>query len=125
MRRLDLGWALAILALLVLPVASWHEATTLHEVCPEHGETLDVTAPRGDHAPTTEGEPCLSAAEGEHAEHELCPYVPLGQPSSQAPEARLAEVRLPETRHEVARAHHARHASIPLLLLAPKQSPPV
>lgn len=125
MRRPDLGWVLAILALLVLPVASWHEVTTVHEVCPEHGETLDVAAaPGAPAAPSDEG-PRWSPGDAGHGAHDVCPFVQLGQPSTPAPEVALAPTRPCAPKAEVAPAHRERHAPISVLLLAPKQSPPV
>lgn len=124
-QRPDLGWVLTILALLVLPVASWHDVTTLHEVCPEHGETLDVAVlPGAAEQPSDEG-PRWSAGEAGHGTHDVCPFVQLGQPSSPAPEVELARALPRPARVEAALAHCERHAPIPVLLLAPKQSPPV
>lgn len=124
-RRPDLGWVLSILALLVMPVASWHEATTVHEICAEHGEVLDVAAPL-EHAEDAEAAgPQWSASDEEHGEHELCPFLQLGQPTSPPPETPLGAGRPVETAVATPRVEHARHASVPLLCLAPKQSPPV
>ncbi len=124
-RRLDLGWALAILALLVLPVASWHDLTTFHEVCSEHGETLDVAAvPEGSEPPCDSG-PQWSKQEGDHGTHDVCPFVQLGQPSTPVSEVVLARTLHSAARVEASLVLRERHAPIQVLFLAPKQSPPV
>jgi hypothetical protein len=123
-RRLDLGWVLAVLAMVVLPVASWHEVTTVHEVCPEHGETLDVAAAPGCE-PSSEGGPRWTTPDEAHGTHDVCPFLQLGQPSTTLSEPVLARALPLASRSEVSLAHRERHAPIPVLLLAPKQSPPV
>lgn len=106
------------------PAAFWHEASTVHAVCPEHGERLDVSAP-AEHAHDEDesGPRWTAGAEAEH--HDTCPFVALAQPSSHAPEARDAGVHLSEERGACPAARCERRSSVPLLSLAPKHSPPV
>jgi hypothetical protein len=125
LREQRLGWLLAALVLLVWPAASWHESTTVHAICPEHGERLDVAstdAPSGA-APTDEHD-AEGAGNGAEGAHEECPFVLLAQPTSSdcgAPQWRIEAL---EPRAHVASVAHEAHRSTPLLLLAPKQSPP-
>jgi hypothetical protein len=115
---------LATLVLLVWPAVSWHESTTVHAICPEHGERLDVTstdAPSGS-ADAHDADGAGNDAEGAHEE---CPFVLLAQPTSSdcgAPQWRAEPL---EVRTHVTSVAHEAHRSTPLLLLAPKQSPPV
>jgi hypothetical protein len=124
-REQRFGWLLAALILLVWPMASWHESTTVHAICPEHGERLDVStdAPSGA-APADEHDAEGAGNDAEDA-HEECPFVLLAQPTSSdcgAPQWRIEPL---EPRTHVTSVAHEAHRSTPLLLLAPKQSPPV
>lgn len=116
----------ALLTLLVWPASFWHEATTVHEVCAEHGELVDVAG--ADRASSTEhtGEPVLRQADSRDHEagHEHCPFVALGQPSSSAPEARATGVRMLEQPAFLALPGAERWLSVPILSQAPKHSPP-
>jgi hypothetical protein len=120
-----LGWLLVVLAAFVWPSVLLHEATTFHAVCPEHGELLDVEfAPGGsDHGPDEPGVR-LSAAENEEGAHELCPFVVLGQPASPAQDVPCGRILGEEPLGPVEIAREFRFQSIPILRLAPKQSPP-
>lgn len=120
-----LGWLLVVLATLVWPSALLHEATTLHAVCPEHGELLDVEA----HDSTAHGDEAaglrLVAPGGEDGGHELCPFVALGQPAAPSGEVPLRASRFPGSAALAEAGSEHRFQSIPILCLAPKQSPPL
>lgn len=108
--------------LVVWPAAFWHEVTTVHEVCAEHGELLDVgpvgAAPAdGEHAP-------LLSASSDEAAHEPCPFLTLAQPSSAAPEARAAGEPMFARPALAVLPSAERQLSVPILSLAPKHSPP-
>jgi hypothetical protein len=127
-RQQRLGWLLAALVLLIWPAAFLHEATTVHAVCPEHGERLDVAKSGALPASVPAG----PEEEGEHfgdgdetGAHEECPFVLLAQPTSAESHAPEWRAELRETHAVDVRAAEQRHSSVPLLLLAPKQSPPV
>lgn len=119
-----LAWLLIGLALVVWPAALLHEATTLHEICPEHGEILDVAKSSPVPDETHGGEPGWTSSGQTDGHHELCPFLTLGQPSSPLPQVRVSGVRLLETAIVSSGVREARILSIPILLLAPKHSPP-
>jgi hypothetical protein len=122
------GWFLAVLAFVAWPLAFLHDATTSHAVCPEHGEVVDV--PEAHEAAEVEHDhgdgPRVGPGASGEGDHGHCPFVLLAQPK-QAAGAYPHAVRPLFARVEsgAVRAREARHASVPLLLLAPKQSPPV
>lgn len=120
-----LGWLLVALAAFVWPSILLHEATTFHAICPEHGELLDVEFAHADsdHGPEDPGVR-LSAAESENDAHELCPFVVLGQPASPAYDVPCGRILGKEPLVPVEVAREFRFQSIPILSLAPKQSPP-
>jgi hypothetical protein len=119
-----LGWLLAVLATLVGPSALWHEATTVHAVCPDHGEILDAGHDVPVSAAPVDGPSWTQEESGEGA-HEECAFVALSQPSSPTSAPPPAGVFLQEAGGADAPGSEVRFVSIPLLLLAPKQSPPV
>lgn len=114
----------AVLVLGVWPAAFWHEATTVHEVCAEHGELVDVSGLEGAPGEGAGEEPLWGEPEEHEGEHEHCPFVTLGQPSSPAPAVRDAGARLDEAVAALPQWSRARRVSVPILLQAPKQSPP-
>jgi hypothetical protein len=120
-----LGWLLVVLAALVWPSALLHDATTAHAVCPEHGELLDV----GAHDPSADEDPHegsrLAAAGESGGEHELCPFVTLGQPAALPVDVPPGEGLVAEPVVLVRIGGEQRFQSIPILCLAPKQSPPL
>jgi hypothetical protein len=119
-RRRWLGRLLLGLLCFVWPLSRWHELTTTHEVCAEHGEVLDVGSSLeqelGD-------EPIL--VERDESDHDPCAFAPLAQPNEAgggAPRivAEPVLVGLGAGRPETPRAE-----IFPRYLLAPKQSPPI
>jgi hypothetical protein len=114
----------AVLAVSVWPAAFWHEATTVHVVCAEHGELVDVPAPGCASNESDELGADLDAQAPEEHGHDHCPFVTLGQPSEPAPVARAAGVRLVEVAGVCPPGGQTRRVSVPILLQAPKQSPP-
>lgn len=129
-RRLQrLGGLLSLLLLTQWTFLTWHEATTLHRVCPSHGELLDVelSGPLDRQEPG-EGPGASSkltqAGDADEATHDHCPFVALDQPRT------LVAAPIPEAPPTLVAPAPRRHApapraqGIPLFLLAPKQSPP-
>jgi len=119
-RERRLAGLLVTLLCVLWPLASWHELTTRHEVCPEHGERLDVA--HGAPADTGDG-PRVDGQEEEDG-HEECAFSPLAQPAdgqrhAVVPEGLALAGLVPTVRVEVPRA-----PTFPRYLLAPKQSPP-
>jgi len=114
----------AVLSLLVWPAAFWHEVTTVHEVCPEHGEILDVSGVFVAPSAGAELGPRWTATKARGEQHTVCAFVTLAQPSSPAPAARDAGVFLVEAPAIAPHASGTRQLSVPLLCLAPKHSPP-
>jgi hypothetical protein len=122
--------AVAIALLLVGTfVGKFHEAFVSHEICAEHGE---ITEHSGDVAQRRLAAECSSnapqigdASESHEAAHKHCGLAWFGRvqellvvPLSVAP--------LPpsEPKGEALRKTACARQSVPLLLLAPKQSPP-
>lgn len=119
-----LGGLAALLTLIAWPATRVHEATTEHAVCAEHGEVIDLAAADAHGPPPEEGERWRARAE--HGdEHEHCPFLVLGQAGAAAGEGRPASARLVEAARGKNPGSEVRLASVPLLCLAPKQSPPV
>jgi len=119
-----LVWLAAVVTLVAWPATRVHEATAEHAICAEHGEVVDVAA--GDaHGPMPEEGERWHAQDEHGDEHGHCPFLVLGQPGDETREERparslsVAEARPTNPGSEV------RLASVPLLCLAPKQSPPV
>ncbi|NOT30776.1 MAG: hypothetical protein HOP15_10060 [Planctomycetes bacterium] len=115
----------AALVLGVWPAAFWHEATTVHEVCAKHGELVDVSGPEDAPSEGAGEGPLWGEPEEHEGQHEHCPFVTLGQPSPPAPAVRDVGVRLDEAAAVPPQWSQARRGSVPILRLAPKQSPPV
>jgi hypothetical protein len=127
-----LRWlALALVATLLVTQTSsvLHELLISHRVCAEHGHRIHAngTAERGldgrasDRGPTAESS---SAADSDHHEHCVAPArpEPTGVSLLRAAVATLALIADEEL---VAPARAAFDAGPSLLLVAPKQSPPV
>jgi len=125
-RRRRLGWLFAGLSLFAWQAGAWHDATTVHRVCAEHGEVLDAGARASAERSHPEERPQGPAwsAGLEREEHAACPLVVLGQPASTAPEPVAGAGRPCQPGPAPLRGIETPRSSIPLLLLAPKQSPP-
>ena len=114
----------AVLTLFAWPATRVHEATAEHAVCAEHGEVVDVGA--GDaHGPTSEEGERWRAQEEHEDEHGHCPFLLLGQPGDGPREAQPPCSLRVERARATNPGSEVRLASVPLLCLAPKQSPPV
>lgn len=122
-RQTERGWAglLAVLLCLLWPLASWHELTTRHEVCSEHGERLDVAHDTAD-GPDEDG--LRVTGEDEDDGHDECPFTPLAQPADGEPRFVLPEVVELAHLEPATPVSAARVPAFPRYLLAPKQSPP-
>ena len=123
-RQAERGWAglLAVLLCLLWPLASWHELTTRHEVCPEHGERLDVAH---DAAGGLDEDGPRVTGEDEDEGHDVCPFTPLAQPAEGEPRFVLPEVVELARLEPATRVPAVRVPAFPRYLLAPKQSPPI
>jgi hypothetical protein len=132
--RPSLVRALALIALLFFAgiADSIHESQAAHAICPEHGEIIHV-ATRTQPAPTAHlhahdcGQPLVlpGAPDAEHHDH--CVLWSFVRASSVALMSRAAPSLWIEE-PIVARAPERetiRRDGVPLLLLAPKHSPPV
>ena len=113
----------ALLAVIAWPTTRIHEATVQHAVCEEHGEIIDVAAD-AQTAGVEDGERWKSTASDEGG-HEHCPFLALGQPGEPAAGVALREARLAAEGDSVPPSSEDRFVTVPLLCLAPKQSPPV
>jgi hypothetical protein len=116
------------LCLLAWPIAVWHEATTLHVVCPSHGELEDAGGADLSHAHGAEhgghGALWSGAAGPDSGQHEACGFTGLAQ-SSPAPGGSGPGRTAPAESRPLAQPVPALRAPVfPLFLLAPKQSPP-
>jgi hypothetical protein len=121
-----LALLLAALALFVGPLLLVHDTTQLHEVCHEHGEVVDVTAQSRAQAPRHEDRPRWDAARDSEAHHDHCLLATLVQPSGEALHLRAwGESRVEAAVPAKTPGSEVRLVSVPLLCLAPKQSPPV
>lgn len=129
--------ALALLFLLAQLAAFLHLATERHEVCADHGELVHASAQAAGHEHASDAQaehedgvadrsgprldPDDGAPSGAHAH---CGSLPVLDPRQRAPEelrvepAPLLAAQVPAGRPSAA------HVSVPLLLRAPKQSPP-
>jgi len=128
-RRHALG-ALGVLACFCVVGAEWaslvHHVTTRHAVCPEHGHVVDLeSAPHQERSKSEDAESGLSEGPtlgSEHAHHHcgVVDFLPVGALSPRRP---VSEQRLVAAlpRLELGRSGGG---TIPLLLLAPKSSPP-
>lgn len=112
-------WLVALLVS-VWPLAAWHELTTTHAVCAEHGEVLDVA--QGGEGELEDG-PRL--VELDFDEHDPCAFAPLAQPAGGAGGAPRLQAGPQLVRCEVARTEPPRPEAFPRYLLAPKHSPPI
>jgi len=120
---------LFVAVFLIGQIASFaHTATTSHAVCAEHGELVDVPAAQGSAvfaAERVEGPQWHAGPQEDSDHHDHCQWsAPLRDrtalffdhsPSGSAPQPEFATIE---------QSRDVGHASIPLLLLAPKQSPP-
>jgi hypothetical protein len=113
----------ALLAVLAWPATRIHEATVQHAVCVEHGEIIDL-ADATHSAPVEEGERWRPAFPDEEV-HEHCPFLGLGQPGDSTSAVPIREARFVAPARWLRPLSEDRFASVPLLCLAPKQSPPV
>ncbi|MEQ1892926.1 MAG: hypothetical protein ABL998_10315 [Planctomycetota bacterium] len=122
-RERTFAWILVGFLCLVWPLASWHELTTSHEVCAEHGELLDVGS--GAQAPDEADEDGPRYLAGSDETHDPCQFAPLAQPATGSlREPVFAQVRAVE--FVVSSPLEAPRApGFPRYLLAPKQSPPI
>lgn len=112
-------WVVALLVS-VWPLAAWHELTTTHAVCTEHGELLDIA--RGGEGELEDG-PRL--VELDFDEHDPCAFAALAQPAGEALGAPRPQAGPQLLRSEVARTEPPRSEAFPRYLLAPKHSPPI
>jgi hypothetical protein len=143
------GLALALCFLVSQLAGFLHLATERHEVCADHGELVHAGPEAGGHAHAPEAggraHTAVSAADPhDHASapggergplleggagastgaHAHCGLLPVLDPRQRPPEASSAEpAPLVFTALQVGGPRPA-HASVPLLLRAPKQSPP-
>jgi hypothetical protein len=117
-----LGWLLLLLVSVAWPTAQWHEATTRHEVCAEHGEVLDRPLASAERT-QEEGVPVYSE-ESDAEAHEACPYLPLFQPTVSESAARLVWALVDAVLPVACTGRAAPERPIAILFLAPKQSPP-
>lgn len=113
----------ALLAVCAWPATRIHEATVQHAVCAEHGELVDVAEESHSRDPG-EGERWASAGPDEEV-HEHCPFLALGQPGDPISGAPIRGARLVAAARSLPPSSVEGFASVPLLCLAPKQSPPV
>jgi len=111
-------WLVALLVS-VWPLAAWHELTTTHAVCAEHGEVLDVA--QGGEGELEDGPRIV---ELDFDEHDPCAFAPLAQPAGAASGAPRVHVEPIRVGAETAPAVAPRAPAYPRYLLAPKQSPP-
>jgi len=120
-RRSPRALALCLVVLLgaMWPLAAWHEFTTTHAVCAEHGERLDVA-----HGATSTPHDGPVVADLESNGHDQCPFAPLAQPAEDDGRAPRAPVMACIVGPMFVRADAPRAPTFPLYLLAPKQSPP-
>lgn len=112
---------LAVVLCWLWPLASWHELTTPHAVCPEHGERLDL-AHDEERADRHDG-PRLVAPNDGHA-HEECAFTPLAQPAEGEPPAWFLGGEVLAEASPDPEPVAVRSEARPRYLLAPKQSPP-
>lgn len=111
-------WLCALLGS-VWPLHAWHGLTTVHAVCAEHGELLDLPL-AAEHEP--EDGLRLNGLEGE--EHDACAFAPLAQPAGDgSPRPCLERVLVPVPL-DARGPETPRAPTVPRYLLAPKQSPP-
>ncbi len=133
--RAERGLGQVLLALFfvaqLLSVA--HRSLETHAVCPEHGELVHVehglqVGVGGEHAPGSEapaGEQLrkISAGDGAHAEHcafDLCSPERVGKRQV----ASNGVVVPAGSQLQSCNPGDERHVAVPILLQAPKQSPP-
>jgi hypothetical protein len=112
-------WLVALLVS-VWPLAAWHELTTTHAVCAEHGEVLDVA--HGGEGELEDGRPRL--VDLDFDEHDPCAFAPLAQPAGGPGGAPLPRCEAQPLCSAAARPEVPRAPAFPRYLLAPKQSPP-
>lgn len=111
-------WLVALLVS-VWPLAVWHELTTMHAVCSEHGEVLDV-------ALRAEGEPedGPRLIDLDYDEHDPCAFASLAQPAGDGGGGPGVRIEALVGRGQAAWPAFVRAPAYPRYLLAPKQSPP-
>jgi hypothetical protein len=121
--------AVAIALLLVGTfVGKFHEAFVPHRICAEHGEIVEVSgsiAPRHQAAESSAHTPRISDSKSRETSHEHCGLAWFGRIQELLVDAQLA-ASLPPSQPQVSAPCEAAcaHTSVPLLMLAPKQSPP-
>ncbi len=131
-RRL-LGWTW-LLAFLLVAQAPWrpgHDATTVHVVCAEHGELVDVDLAEAidelSHERSAEEaspESDSSQDPGGEEEHEHCRLPEKDQPKSHPPRLIPACLGLVQLAVAAVQPPAVPQRAIDVLQVAPKQSPP-
>lgn len=120
-RAVALAAALLVPASQVAPLV--HLALVRHATCPEHGELIELGAGAVHGAPAPEGSVSRSPAAGEDHEHDHC--LLACQPRQDAARVVALAGSLPATERSAPGVQPASAApGVPLLRVAPKQSPP-
>ena len=118
--------ALSIALLLVVGFAGrLHEALVPHVLCAEHGESVELPSGASTCTAGSDAREHIDSSKGHARGHEHCDLALLGRtknllPTHIAPVARSAS----DSREPLTRTSASHESSVPLLLLAPKHSPP-
>jgi hypothetical protein len=123
-----LSGALAIALLLAASFGGkLHEALVPHSICAEHGEPVELSAAVSSQtAPDSDAHtPRLVDSKSHATSHQHCELVLLGKTKGLLAPSIVTVARAASTPRESVRWTSADHeTSVPLLLLAPKHSPP-
>lgn len=129
--RAPAGWLRFLAGFLLLQLLGaelWpalHHALFKHAVCAEHGELVHVAAHDDDGAAAPSGATEILAAGADEDAHDHCRLPPgTQQPAAEPDAAALLGIASPPCGAGVLSRDENLPNSIPLLALAPKQSPP-
>jgi len=128
-RRLDptrLRGATAVALLLVASfVGRLHEALVPHRICAEHGESIEVARAGSPPQQAPSGPKVVGSSKSRESLHEHCDLVLLGRAKQVLVLPWMPTgLALSEQEREWIASTGSPEASVPLLLLAPKHSPP-
>jgi|SRR6185503_6976081 len=123
-----LSGALAIALLLAASFGGkLHEALVPHALCAEHGEPVELSAPVATRTvpDSIAHTPRVVDSKSHATSHGHCELVLLGKTKGLLATRIVTVARAPSSPRELVRWTSADHeTSVPLLLLAPKHSPP-